>query len=193
MKTARKKVAALFFIPALMFGFGYLMVPIYNVFCDWTGLNGKTGVVAVSDAAKLRPDLSRNVRVEFLANRNLEAQLEFAPSAASMTVHPGKTYRATYIARNKKNAAMTGQAVPSVSPSSAAKYFDKTECFCFTRQQFAPGETRELPLVFVIDPDLPRDVDTVTLAYTFFDVTAPQKPAAAVSHATSAHATSASH
>lgn len=170
LNTARKKTAALFLIPALMFGFGYLMVPIYNVFCEWTGLNGKTGAIAAAEASRIAVDETRMVTVEFLAHRNLDAPLEFAAAAPAMQVHPGKTYQATYIARNKKDSAMTGQAVPSVSPSKAAGYFDKVECFCFTRQKFAPGERRELPLTFIIDPDLPRGIDTVTLAYTFFDV-----------------------
>lgn len=180
-----RSLRALFLIPVLMFGFGYLMVPIYNVFCDLTGLNGKTGEIAASEAAQLAADETRTVRIEFMANLNRDTPLDFAPVAPSMLAHPGKTYRATYIARNQKGAALTGQAVPSVSPARAASYFDKTECFCFTRQEFAAGERRELPLIFVIDPDLPRGIDTITLAYTFFDVhAAPGKthPGAAPAH-----------
>jgi len=186
-KLGKRSLLALFLLPVLMFGFGYLMVPIYNVFCDITGLNGKTGEIAASAAAGLAVDETRIIRVEFIASLNRGAPLDFAPVAASMPAHPGKTYRATYIARNQKGAALTGQAVPSVSPGRAAKYFDKLECFCFTRQEFAAGERRELPLIFVIDPELPRDIDTITLAYTFFDVDAPP---AAVEHDaahTSAH------
>ncbi|CAJ2376826.1 MAG: cytochrome c oxidase assembly protein [Gammaproteobacteria bacterium] len=174
----RKNILALFLIPALMFGFGYLMVPIYNVFCDWTGLNGKTGEMSASEAVLLKADTSRSIRVEFTASLNDGTPLDFTPSAPSMNAHPGRTYRATYTARNLKGEAMTGQAVPSVSPAKAAGFFNKTECFCFTRQEFAAGEQRELPLVFVIEPDLPPDIDTITLAYTFFDVDAPPEKSA---------------
>ena len=121
----------------------------------------------------MRVDESRLIKVEFMANLNRDTPLDFAPMARSMLAHPGKTYQATYHARNRKNTAMTGQAVPSVSPSKASAHFNKTECFCFGRQVFKAGETRDLPLVFVIHPDLPKDVETVTLSYTFFEVDAP--------------------
>ncbi len=167
------KTAALFLIPVLMFGFGYLMVPIYDVFCELTGLNGKTGSTTVQHVERMRVDESRLIKVEFMANLNRDTPLDFAPAARSMMVHPGKTYQAAFRARNRAATTMTGQAVPSVSPSKASAHFNKTECFCFGRQVFQAGETRDLPLVFVIHPDLPKDVETVTLSYTFFEVDAP--------------------
>ncbi len=167
----KANLALLFLAPVLMFGFGYLMVPIYNVFCDITGLNGKTGAISVSEAAKLEVDEERLVKVEFTSSLNQYAPWEFKPSQTSMMVKPGKQYQTTYTATNKLDKTLIGQAVPSVSPGRAAKHFNKTECFCFENQPFEAGETKDMPLVFVVDPHLPRDVDTVTLSYTFFNVT----------------------
>ena len=180
--TPRRRIAALFLIPILMFGFGYLMVPIYDIFCEITGLNGKTGTTTVQRVGQMRVDESRLIKVEFMANLNRNLPLDFEPDARSMLVHPGKTYRATYHARNRTDAAMTGQAVPSVSPSKASAHFNKTECFCFGRQDFAAGERRELPLIFVIHPNLPADVETITLSYTFFEVDVPEHDHASHDH-----------
>ncbi len=177
MPKRKKNIALLFLIPIFMFGFGYLMVPIYDVFCDWTGLNGKTGVATVQRVSKMKADTSRLVKVEFIANLNQDMPLEFAPTTRSMWVHPGKRYQTAYRARNNTAHAMLGQAVPSVSPSKAAAYFDKVECFCFSRQAFNANELRELPVVFVVHPNLPQEIETLTLAYTFFEVTdAPAQP-----------------
>ena len=166
----RRGVWRLCLIPVLMFGFGYLMVPIYDVFCDITGLNGKTGSLSMAEAGKLAVDAERLVKVEFLSTLNQQAAWEFSPAAPSMMVHPGRTYTASYVAVNQLDRPMVGQAVPSVAPAKASTYFSKTECFCFTRQEFAPNEEKQLPLVFVVDPALPDDIATVTLSYTFFDV-----------------------
>lgn len=154
-----------------MFGFGYLLVPLYDVFCEITGLNGKTG--RVDEAAvtqRYEPDHSRLVTVQFVAANNLGMPWEFAPTVASMQVHPGEVYTTAYVARNPTPASMVGQAVPSVAPGKASRYFNKTECFCFTQQPLAAGEEKEMPVRFIVDPKLPRDVTTVTLAYTVFDV-----------------------
>lgn len=160
---------------AAMFGFGFLLVPIYDVFCEVTGLNGKTANTAqrVIEA----PDLDRLVTVEFTGTVNQGGPWEFHPAQARMQVHPGKLYATTFYARNLDAVAVAGQAVPSVTPGQAAAYFQKTECFCFTRQDFVGGEARDMPLRFVIDPDLPQHVDTVTLSYTMFAV--PQLASAA--------------
>ena len=160
----------LFMVPILMFGFGYLMVPIYDVFCDITGLNGKTGSISVSQAGTLEVDETRLVKVEFLSTLNQEAEWEFSPVVKSMMVHPGKTYTTNYVATNQLDKQMVGQAVPSVAPAKASTYFNKTECFCFVQQEFGPNEEKQMPLVFVVDPALPDDIETVTLSYTFFDV-----------------------
>jgi cytochrome c oxidase assembly protein subunit 11 len=167
----KKNIAALFLIPVLMFGFGYLMVPIYNVFCDLTGLNGKTGTIGTAEASRLETDQSRMIKVEFMATLNQNVPLDFGPEVKSMIVYPGKSYKTMFSAHNELDKAIVGQAIPSVSPARAASYFNKTECFCFTQQKFAAGERRDMPLVFVVDPDLPKNIETVTLSYTFFDVT----------------------
>lgn len=165
-----KKTIALFLIPLLMFGFGYLLVPIYDVFCELTGLNGKTGVISIQRVAKMKVDQTRLVKVEFIANLNQNLNLEFAPAVSDMLVHPGQSYQAIYHARNLLGVPFIGQAVPSVSPAKAASYFNKVECFCFGQQAFMTDEQRELPVQFVIHPNLPPEIDTITLAYTFFKV-----------------------
>jgi len=159
-------------IAVAMFGFGYLLVPLYDVFCEITGLNGKTGQVDEAAIAKrYQPDLSRTVTVQFVANNNLGMPWEFGPSVATMDVHPGKVYATTFTAVNPTNRDMVGQAVPSVAPGKASRYFNKTECFCFNQQPLAAGERKEMPLRFIVDPNLPPDVSMLTLAYTVFDVT----------------------
>jgi len=154
-----------------MFGFGFAMVPIYNVMCDITGLNGKTGNAATDDLSALTVDEKRVVTVEFVTGTNQGMDWAFRPDVHKMQIHPGKLYTALFYARNNYGIPMVGQAVPSVAPSNAAAYFRKTECFSFTNQRFEAGEEREMPVRFYIDPRLPRDIHTVTLSYTFFDVT----------------------
>ena len=150
-----------------MFGFGYLLVPLYDVFCDITGLNGKTANSAVMVVEA--PDESRWVTVEFMGSLNQSAPWEFRPTETSMQVRPGKAYLTNFYARSKVERDAVGHAVPSVAPGVAAKYFLKTECFCFEEQAFGPREEKEMPVRFVLDPDLPRHVDVVTLSYTFFE------------------------
>ena len=150
-----------------MFGFGYLMLPIYDIICEVTGLNGKTGRVSVAEA-NLEAAQDRLVTVEFVASVNTGGAWKFEPMVREMQVKPGELNHASYYAENLSNKGVVGQATPSVSPQSAAKYFNKTECFCFTRQAFEPKGSKDMPLTFIIDPDLPPNVDRVTLSYTFF-------------------------
>ncbi len=154
-----------------MFGFGFAMVPIYNIICDITGINGKTGTLTASEAKQLQVDENRLVTVEFVANLNQNLDWEFRPSVRKMQVHPGKVYETSYYARNKTDERMVGQASYSVAPHEAATHFSKTECFCFTEQSFEAGQRRDMPLRFVIDPRMPDYVETVSLSYTFFDIT----------------------
>jgi cytochrome c oxidase assembly protein subunit 11 len=154
-----------------MFGFGFAMVPLYNVFCDLTGINGNTTSIKSRTSLKFIEDKNRTVRVQFLSEVNKNARWEFVAKKFEMEVHPGKIYTAQFIAKNLLDQAVVGQAIPSVMPSVAALHFHKTECFCFTQQSFKPRERREMPVSFVVDPDLPEDVEMITLAYTFFDVT----------------------
>ena len=155
-----------------MFGFGFAMVPIYNVFCDLTGLNGnnKNTNQAASDI-NYTVDTARTLKVQFLTSLNGATLMDFKPEVFEMEVHPGKMYTTRFTAKNPSDLPMVGQAVPSVMPAKASLDFHKTECFCFTEQTFQAGESREMPVTFVVNPDLPQDIETITLSYTFFDVT----------------------
>lgn len=167
-KSSRRLLLKLFAIPVLMFGFGFLLVPFYNVFCEVTGLNGKTGRMSASEANLLQEDTTRLVKVQFVASINQNGPWDFHPMQTSMLVHPGKPYTTRYYARNRLGTEGVSQSIPSVAPIQATRYFKKTECFCFVQQVFKAGEVREMPVTFVIHPDLPRDVDTIVLSYTLF-------------------------
>lgn len=162
----RALVGKLLLMAGGMFAFGFALVPLYDVFCEVTGFGGRTNTEAA--VVTERPDESRTVTVEFVATLGGFAPWDFEPMVTRMEVHPGRLYQMNYIARNRTSGELTGHAVPSVAPGSAARHFQKTECFCFTPQAFQPDEEREMPVVFIIDPDLPRHVDRVTLSYTFF-------------------------
>ena len=160
-------IKKLMFIVIGMFGFGFALVPIYDVFCDITGLNGKTqGQQTFSQ--KMKVDESREVNIEFVASLNEEMPWAFEPAVKFIKVNPGKPTRIEYVAKNKTNRDIIGQAVPSVAPGQGAPYFQKTECFCFTEQLLKAGEEKQMPVVFVIDPELPDHIKTLTLSYTFF-------------------------
>ena len=164
----RKLTLRLLFLSVGMFGFGFLALPpLYDAFCEVTGFGGRTNTVAerVSEA----PDYGREIRVEFVTTLNEYAPWDFAADADSMVVHPGKMYYATFTARNRTGEEKVAQAIPSVTPIAASQHFKKIECFCFTSQEFAAGEERAMPLQFIVDPDLPEFVDTITLQYTFYD------------------------
>lgn len=163
----RSIIGQLVVLTVAMFGFGFLLVPLYDVFCEITGFGGRTNAQAVTVAEA--PDLTREVRIEFITTVNSYAQFEFAADVDSMTVNPGKMYFATFTARNAAGEDKVAQAVPSVAPAAAAEHFTKLECFCFTTQEFAANEERAMPLQFIVDPELPDYVDTITLQYTFFD------------------------
>lgn len=152
-----------------MFGFGFALVPLYNVFCAITGLNGKPGV---AEAASLdgQVDETRLIRVQFLGSVNSQLPWDVQPADAEMEVHPGAIYATSFRARNRSGQGMIAQAVPSVDPGVASLYLNKTECFCFRQQQFEAGETRDMPVRFVISRDLPADIRTVTVSYTFFKI-----------------------
>jgi cytochrome c oxidase assembly protein subunit 11 len=154
-----------------MFGFGYALVPLYGMLCEITGLNGKTGEVSAAQAVAKAPDMERTVTIRFVATVNNAAPWDFKPNDLTMEVHPGVLYRTSYRAENRTSRPLVAQAVPSVVPREGSLYFSKTECFCFTRQEFAPKEARDMPVQFVIDPDLPENVDSLILSYTFYDVT----------------------
>jgi cytochrome c oxidase assembly protein subunit 11 len=164
----RRVVTRLAVVVLGMFGFGFALVPLYDVFCEITGLNGKTGRIELEQALSGKVDEERMVTVEFLATVNSDLPWEFRPVVKKIRVHPGAVTEVKYTARNLTGDAVSGQAVPSLAPGLAARYFNKTECFCFTRQTLGPRETRDMPLRFVVDPELPADIRTVSLSYTFY-------------------------
>jgi cytochrome c oxidase assembly protein subunit 11 len=155
-------------VACLMFGFGYAMVPFYRVLCDALGLNNV--IKADRPLANTQVDTTRLVNVEFDANLRSNLPWTFTPVEKTVSIHPGALTQVTYEVRNRSDRTVTGQAIPSFGPQLAAAYFKKLDCFCFTQQTLAPGETRLMPVVFVIEPGFPRDVNTVTLSYTFFEV-----------------------
>lgn len=188
--------ARLFAVTLAMFGFGYALVPLYDIVCDLTGLGGRTGVVSEADA---RADMSaadptREVTVQFIASVNQGLRIDFAPPAEPLRVHPGRVYDISFSATNLLDRPQVVQAVPSVTPIAAAANFNKIECFCFTRQELAPRETRRMPVRFVVDADLPERIGTLTLAYTFFaakpapDSATPDAPQPSLSKAAAAPA-----
>lgn len=166
----RSQMVKICMIPILMFGFGFAMVPLYNIFCDITGLNGKTGRVEASTIDEDMVDRSRSIEVRFLANTGTGLQWSFEPVVKKMEVHPGQLYEAMYQVRSTTDKPTKGQAVPSVSPGLAAQHFNKTECFCFTQQDLAGFETKRMPIKFIIDRDVSEKVEQITLSYTFFNI-----------------------
>jgi len=161
----------LLILTVAVFGFGFLLVPIYDAFCEVTGLGGKTNKTAVSTEGLLAENVvsNRTIQLEFDTTVNQYAPWEFSPSVDEMSIKPGAIYETTFRAHNLANRKMTAQAVPSIAPAQAAKYFKKLECFCFTTQEFEANEARDMPVRFIVDSDLPEYIDTITLSYTFFD------------------------
>ena len=169
-KSNKKVLSKLILIVFGMFGFGFALVPLYDVFCDITGLNGKTNETAASYSAD-GIDTSRTVNVQFISRTAQGIPWKFEPVEREMTVHPGEMKFVKFYAKNESNRDIVGQAVPSVSPGLAAAYFQKIECFCFTQQPLKSNEEVEMGLQFYVDPELPDDISTLTLSYTLYDVT----------------------
>ncbi|MFA5941314.1 MAG: cytochrome c oxidase assembly protein [Sinimarinibacterium sp.] len=157
-------------VTAGMFGFGFALVPLYDMLCDAIGLNGKIEMRA-ADVAGAVVDLDRTVTVEFVTTVNGGRPWKFHAEKPSIEVHPGQLYTVNFSATNTEGHDLVAQAVPQVSPWDAARHLKKTECFCFNNQPFTAGEQKTMPVVFMLDPELPKHVDRVTLSYTFFDVT----------------------
>ena len=165
----RRLTIKLLLMVAAATGFAFALVPFYDLLCKVTGLNGKTGgAVQISPASKV--DSVRWVTVEFTSTVMPGMSWEFRPAQIRMRVHPGEVTKINYLAKNPTNQATTGQAVPSVSPGWAAQHFNKIECFCFQRQELKPGEVKEMPLVFFVSPELPAEVQEISLSYTLFPV-----------------------
>ena len=155
-----------------MFGFGYALVPLYDVMCDALGINGKTRAEAVVQPVALDPDTSRTIRVEFIAHPNPSIPWDFKPQVTSMDVHPGEVIQTYYYAFNRSDKTVIGQAVPSVSPGLGASYFNKVECFCFNKQPLEAKSEAQMALIFYIEREIPKSIHTLTLSYTLYDITA---------------------
>ncbi len=167
-KSTTRTAGKLFITAIAMFGFGYALVPLYNVFCEVTGLNGKTGMLSAEQAGALQVDPERLVTVEFDTNINGDLPWVFKAQTAKVQVHPGKMTDVMFVVENNSDKPIVGQAIPSVAPGPASVYFNKTECFCFTQQTLAPRERKEMLVRFVVDAALPERISTLTLSYTFF-------------------------
>ena len=162
-------LAKMVFVALAAFGFTFALVPLYRIACEKVfGVRLEQGPAQVAAATA---KTARMVTVQFDGGVNSKLPWKFEPKQLTLQVRPGEQYEAMYFARNTSERAIVGSAVPSVAPARASGYFSKTECFCFTRQEFAPKEARDIPVQFVIDPDLPANVDSLILSYTFYDVT----------------------
>lgn len=169
-KKIKKSTRYLFLLVVGMFGFGFAMVPLYDLLCSVTGLNGSTtGRVQDESLLTSLVDYNRTITVQFDATNNAELPWEFHPMVKKVTVHPGEIKEVSYFAKNNSDKAIVAQAIPGVTPWQATSHFNKTECFCFANQKLEPGESKEMPLRFVISTDLPEDFNTITLSYTFMD------------------------
>jgi cytochrome c oxidase assembly protein subunit 11 len=177
----RRLLGKLLVIAAVMFGFGYALVPMYRAICDALGINvltlaerNATGVKPI-DLANTQVDRSRRITIEFDANAR--GPWDFKPAQRFVEVHPGEMATVMYEFRNVQDRVMSAQAIPSYAPKQATAHFNKLECFCFNEYTLAPGERKQWPVVFVVDPKLPRDITTITLSYTFFEVGGKTPPA----------------
>ena len=167
--TALKTFKTIALVSAASFVFAFSLVPLYRIACEKVfGIKLEQGPAGEAQVAGLQVDESRTVTIEFDATVNSKLPWEFKPTQLTMQVHPGKMYEMNYIARNISDHAIVGNAAPSVAPSTASTFFNKTECFCFTEQLLAAGEERLMPVRFIVDPALPGNVQTLTLSYTFF-------------------------
>ena len=181
-KLNASMLGKLLVIAVMMFGFGYALVPIYKQICEITGVNILTPKdISVKEISNSQIDRSREITVEFDANT--QGPWRFRPTVSSMKVHPGEMTQIVYEVVNKQAYKMDAQAIPSYAPQQASNYFKKMECFCFKQQTLEANEARQMPVVFYIDPALPRDVKTITLSYTFFEVGGKQQTAVSASQA----------
>ncbi|HYC42624.1 MAG TPA: cytochrome c oxidase assembly protein [Noviherbaspirillum sp.] len=174
----KQMLTKLLVVAVMMFGFGYALVPIYKKICEITGVNLLTPKDSmVGDIKNTQVDKSRTITIEFDATA--QGPWRFRPTVSSMEVHPGEMAQVVYEVVNTQARAIDAQAIPSYAPQQASAHFKKMECFCFKQQTLGPNEAKQMPVVFFIDPALPKDVKTITLSYTFFEVGGPGKKQAA--------------
>ena len=167
-KANRKLVWQLWLFAAGSLAFGFALVPLYNVLCDITGYGDRSKLQQAASVVEA-PDETRTVTIEFISSAPTFGNWEFRPELTQLEVHPGRLYEAKFYARNMRDQPITAQAVPSIAPLQATQYFHKTECFCFTPQQFGAGQARELSVRFIVDPQLPSTIDRLTLGYAMYD------------------------
>lgn len=174
-KSHARLVAIIVVIAGLMFGLGFAMAPYYDAVCEYFGISGR--VKEASAEKNFQVDASREITLEFVTSVNERMPLEFRAEKPKMIIHPGQYYTVKFYAKNLSDRKLVGQAIPSIAPVWAASHLQKTECFCFSAQEFEPGREREMPVRFVVDPEVQSDVRDMTLSYTFFDITEKnQKP-----------------
>ncbi|AUM14015.1 cytochrome c oxidase assembly protein [Ketobacter alkanivorans] len=167
----RKLIKRLSLIVVGMFVFAVgVLPPMYDAICDITGLNGKTSGEA-ADASEAVVDQERSITVQFLADTDPDMSWDFKPNTFSMKVHPGEIHKVDFHVRNPTSRLIVGQAIPSVAPAQATPYFKKTECFCFNNQELNGGAEMDMPLIFYVDPEIPKSVRTITLSYRLYDIT----------------------
>lgn len=174
MATGRSTIRWLCVIPVVMFGFAFALIPLYNVLCQQTGLNGKIDFGAPVQAQAI--DYSRTVTVEFVTTMNQGLKGSFIPKVARLQVHPGEMQTTSFEIINGTGHDTVFQAIPSITPGLAANAFKKIECFCFERQPMLEGQLKVFPLKFTLDRDLPKDIQTLTLSYTLFELPAGETP-----------------
>ncbi len=170
-RSNSRLVKKLVFLVLGMFAFGWALIPLYDLFCEITGLGGDPGGQYTYDPAEIRVDRSRLVKVNFITNTNQGMTWDFWSDKGGMRVHPGELNEAVFYVKNTTDKRMVGQAIPSVVPLTATEYFHKTECFCFNSQVLEPGEEMEMPMRFIVDSDLPPNVESISLSYALFDIT----------------------
>lgn len=164
----RQLLTKLLVIAVAMFGFGYALIPVYKHLCEVLGINQLTQKDDTAQVHNTQVDKSRSVTIEL--DSNVQGTLRFRPTQNSITVHPGEMVSVVYEVVNSQQREVVAQAVPSYAPQSATPHFKKMECFCFKQQTMKPGEARQMPVVFYLDPALPKDVKTITLSYTFIEI-----------------------
>lgn len=156
-------------VAALMFGFGFAIAPYYDAICEWSGLGGKVKTPSANAAYPV--DETREITVEFVSAVNSTMPLVFRAETSKLKIHPGQYYTVNFYAENTSDKKLVGRAIPSISPAWASGHFQKTECFCFSEQEFEPHKGRLMPVRFVVNPAIGADITEMALAYTFFDIT----------------------
>lgn len=165
----RKLIIKLAAVLVVMFGFAFALVPLYDLICDVTGLNGKTNTSAAQQTGDV--DQSRMIKVQFMATTSNGMPWDFKPVQKMVEVTPGQSIEVQFFAKNNSANTIVGQAIPSLSPNVAAPHFKKIECFCFQQQELQASEQTHMGLVFYVSPDLPENINTLTLAYTLYNIT----------------------